>query len=40
MDADAPLPALAAQEPAWAMAAERAQELGLNALAGRLAERV
>jgi DNA polymerase I len=39
MDAAAPLPPLAAQEPTWARAAERARELGLNALAGRLAER-
>ena len=39
MDADAPLPALAAQAPTWARAAERARELGLNALAGRLGER-
>jgi DNA polymerase-1 len=39
MDADASLPALAAHEPAWAQAAERARELGLNALAGRLVGR-
>jgi DNA polymerase-1 len=40
MDAGAPLPVLAAQAPTWERAAERARELGLNALAGRLAERV
>ena len=39
MDAGAPLPALAAQEPTWARAAEHARELGLNALAGRLDQR-
>jgi DNA polymerase-1 len=39
MDADAPLPALAAQEPTWARAADHARELGLNALAGRLEKR-
>ena len=39
MDAGAPMPVLAAQAPTWARAAERARELGLNALAGRLAER-
>ena len=39
MDSTAPLPALAAQVPTWAVAAERAKALGLNALAGRLAER-
>jgi DNA polymerase I len=39
MDADAPLPRLAALKPTWARASERARELGLNALAGRLAER-
>jgi DNA polymerase-1 len=39
MDVDAPLPALAEREPTWAQAAERALELGLNALARRLAER-
>jgi DNA polymerase-1 len=39
MDADAPLPRLAARKPTWARASERARELGLNALAGRLAER-
>jgi DNA polymerase-1 len=40
MDPDAPLPRLAAQKPTWARAAERARELGLNALAKRLGERV
>ena len=39
MDADAPLPALTAQSPTWSRAAQWARELGLNALAGRLAER-
>jgi len=39
MDADAPLPELAAQEPTWARAAEAAGALGLGALARRLAER-
>jgi len=39
MDPDAPLPTLAARQPAWAQAAERARALGLNALATRLAER-
>jgi DNA polymerase-1 len=39
MDADAPLPALDGQRPTWARGAERARELGLNALATRLAER-
>jgi DNA polymerase-1 len=39
MDAAAPIPALADQEPSWERAAEAARELGLNALAGRLGER-
>ena len=39
MDAGAPLPDLAEQEPTWGRAAERTCELGLNALARRLAER-
>jgi DNA polymerase-1 len=39
MDAAAPLPELAPQEPTWARAAEAARELGLGALAGRLDER-
>ena len=40
MDAGAPLPDLGDQEPTWARAAEAARELGLNALAGRLDERI
>jgi DNA polymerase-1 len=36
MDAAAPLPTLAAAEPAWARAAELASRWGLGALAGRL----
>jgi DNA polymerase-1 len=40
MDTTAPLPDLGDQEPTWARAAEAARELGLNALAGRLDERV
>jgi DNA polymerase-1 len=39
MDARAPLPKLGPQTPAWAKAAEAAAELGLSALAGRLALR-
>jgi DNA polymerase-1 len=39
MDASAPLPELAPAEPDWAGAAEKARELGLNALSRRLAER-
>src|SRR5262249_14695278 len=39
MDAGAPLPALAPTPPDWARAAEHANELGLGALSGRLAER-
>jgi DNA polymerase-1 len=39
MDADAPVPDLGDQVPTWARGAERARELGLNALAKRLAER-
>jgi len=39
MDADAPVPKLVATKPDWAAAAAHATELGLNALARRLAER-
>ena len=39
MDADAPIPDLADQQPTWSRAAEAARELGLNALAARLEER-
>jgi len=39
MDPNAPLPRLAAQKPKWAAGAERARELGLNALAKRLTDR-
>jgi DNA polymerase-1 len=39
MDAGAPVPELAEQTPTWARGAERATELGLNALAKRLLER-
>jgi DNA polymerase-1 len=39
MDAGAPLPPLGPQEPTWAHGAERARELGLNALATRLDDR-
>jgi DNA polymerase-1 len=39
MDPDAQLPKLGKQQPTWARAAERARELGLNALAKRLDER-
>jgi DNA polymerase-1 len=39
MDASAPLPKLAPHRPTWTRAAERARELGLNALAKRLAAR-
>jgi 5'-3' exonuclease len=39
MDASAPLPELAPHEPTWGRASEYARELGLNALAGRLAKR-
>ena len=39
MDAAAPLPELAPHAADWARAAEHAAELGLNALAKRLAER-
>jgi hypothetical protein len=39
MDAAAPLPELRPTPPAWARAAAHAEELGLNALAKRLAER-
>jgi DNA polymerase-1 len=37
LDADAPLPDLADQTPAWTEASDFARELGLNALADRLA---
>ena len=40
MDAAAPLPPLAPTPPDWARASATASELGLNALAKRLAERV
>ena len=40
MDASAPLPDLAPQNPDWRRAADRAQELGLGALSRRLAERI
>lgn len=39
MDAGAPLPELAAQEPDWEGAAAYARELGVNGLAARIAER-
>jgi len=39
MDASAPLPELPDSEPTWDRAASRARELGLNALAERLAAR-
>jgi DNA polymerase-1 len=39
MDADAPLPELAAQTPNWAGAAGAAKALGLGGLAGRLEQR-
>jgi len=39
MDAAAPVPDLSDQEPTWARAAAKADELGLRALAGRLEER-
>jgi DNA polymerase-1 len=39
MDANAPLPALAARQADWAGAEAKALELGLNGLARRLAER-
>ena len=39
MDADAPLPPLGPTPPDWARAAATATHLGLNGLAGRLAER-
>jgi DNA polymerase-1 len=39
MDSGAPVPDVRGQAPTWSRASERAQELGLNALAGRLAER-
>ena len=39
MDSDAPVPELTDQTPTWARGAERARELGLNALAKRLLER-
>jgi DNA polymerase-1 len=40
MDASAPIPELPDQEPTWDRAAAKATELGLNALAKRLTERV
>jgi DNA polymerase-1 len=40
MDADAPIPDLADQEPTWDRAAATARELGLNALSKRLEERL
>jgi DNA polymerase I len=39
MDAGAPLPPLGPTPPDWTRAAETARELGMNALANRLAER-
>jgi DNA polymerase-1 len=39
MDSGAPVPELGDQTPTWARGAERARELGLNALAKRLLER-
>jgi DNA polymerase-1 len=39
MDASAPVPELAPQEPDWAGAAEHAAELGVGGLARRIAER-
>jgi DNA polymerase I len=39
MDASAPLPELAPQDPDWAAAAAHARELGVNGLAERIAER-
>jgi DNA polymerase-1 len=39
MDAEAPIPDLADQQPTWSRAADAARELGLNALANRLEER-
>jgi DNA polymerase-1 len=39
MDADAPLPPLAATPPTWVHAAEHARGLGLNSLADKLAAR-
>jgi DNA polymerase-1 len=39
MDAKAPIGRLAPQTPTWGRAADRARELGLNALSKRLAER-
>jgi DNA polymerase I len=40
MDAAAPLPSLANQEPTWASASSLARSWGLNQLADRLAEKV
>jgi 5'-3' exonuclease len=37
LDASAPLPSLSDQTPTWAEASDRARELGMNALADRLA---
>ncbi len=39
MDAEAPLPPLLDTPPTWGRAAEHAKELGMNAVAARLAER-
>jgi DNA polymerase-1 len=39
LDASAPLPPLENQNPTWAEASAFVRELGLNQLAGRLAER-
>jgi hypothetical protein len=38
MDANAPLPLLAAQEPTWSAASDFARNWGLNQLADRLNE--
>jgi DNA polymerase-1 len=38
LDADAPLPPLDDQQPTWANASAHVRELGLNALADRLAK--
>lgn len=40
MDASAPIPELAPQEPDWSAAAGHARELGVNGLAARIAERM
>jgi hypothetical protein len=39
MDASAPLPSLADQEPTWASASSLARDWGLNQLADRLDEK-